>query len=87
MRIRRRRRLTDSKVLFDSKKFCSPKDVEEEDLDEEDALIYKGQRRRFDFQERPNKASPRATLMSPQSDWAAAEETMRGTSNAFPEGY
>ncbi|XXG51060.1 hypothetical protein AAC387_Pa02g4920 [Persea americana] len=86
MRRRIRRQFTDSKVLFDGKKFCSPKDAEE-DPDEEDAVIYKGQRRRFDFQERPYEASPRATLMSPRSDWAAAEEMTRGTSSAFPEGY
>ena len=57
MRRRRRRRLTDSKVLFDSKKSYSPKGAEEkEDPDEEDALIYKGKGRRFGFQKRPFKA-------------------------------
>ncbi|XXG46995.1 hypothetical protein AAC387_Pa02g1709 [Persea americana] len=60
---------------------------EEEDQDEEDALIYKGQRRCFDFQERLYEASPRATLMSPRSDWAAAEETTRSVSSAFLEGH
>ena len=85
MRWRRRRRLTErettherkrtrnQEVFLSSRNMSSPINAKEEDQNEE-ALIYKGQRRRFNFQGWSYEASPRSTLTPLRSDWAAIEK-------------